>query len=150
MSGGGAYYIDGSTRYVHAVTSTSERFTVAYYVRQWDNWVISNKVTFFPNVRESSFDIQSLDINGVRTSVDAGKFTTTMNHLSVNATNANPANATYYFKVYLPSNTNISPSETLLSSQQFAYDFAAMQAVRINMAHLNFRSILLKALTISG
>jgi hypothetical protein len=136
MSGGGAYYIDGSNRYVHAVTSTSDRNSWAYYVRQWNNWVNYLTTSFIPGVRGSSFDIQSLDMNAKPTSITAGTYTTTLNHLAVNATNANPANATYRFKVYLSTNSNISTSDTLLSSQQFSRDYAAMQAVRVNMVQV--------------
>ena len=38
MSGSSAYFLNGNSRNIHAVTSRSDRNTVAEYTRLWDAW----------------------------------------------------------------------------------------------------------------
>lgn len=136
MSGSGMYYIDGDSRYVHAICSTSNRTTLGYYVRQTEGWVNYTNDTFIPTTRGTTFDLQPLDMNVAPATITAGQSTTTLNHLATNATNNNPASTTYFYSVYLSTNDYISTSDTLLSSQYVTYDFAAMGSVRVNMVQV--------------
>jgi len=133
MSGSGAYYIDNGNRYVHAVTSTSNRSTWGRYTRQWGDWVNFTNNTFIPNIRGSAFDLQALDVNAGPATIEQGGSTTLLNHLATNPTNGS-ASGTWTFRVYLSSNDNISPLDTLLSTQHYDYSFAPMSSVRVNMA----------------
>ena len=135
MSGSGAYYIDGSSRYVHAVCSTSNRTTRGYYCRQWESWINWSNDTFIPNVRGSAFDLQALDVNAEPATIEAGTKTTLLNHLGTNPTNGS-ANDNWTFRVYLSTNDNISSADTLLSTQNYNWDFGAMSSVRVNMVQV--------------
>jgi len=136
MSGSGMYYWDGGDgRWVHAVCSTSDRSTWTRYCQLWGSFVTYMNNTFIPGSRGSTFDLQPLDVNAEPASIPAGGATTLLNHDAVNATNNNPSGSTgYNFKVYLSTNEFISTGDTLLSSQSFNWDFAAMQSLGVNMA----------------
>ncbi len=133
MSGSGMYYIDGDSRYVHAVCSTSNRTTRGYYCRLWEGIVDFMNNTIIPNTRGAAFDLQALNLVAVPTTIAAGSQTTTLNHLATNPTNNNPAAANYTYRVYLSTNDIISSGDTLLSTQNINWDFGAMTSVRINM-----------------
>lgn len=135
MSGSGVYDIDAGNRYVHAVTSTSNRSTYAEYTRQWGDWVTWTNGTFIPNVRGSAFDLQALDVNAGPATILAGSSTTLLNHLAVNPTNGT-ASGTWTYRVYLSTNDNISTTDTLLSTQFYSWNFGAMGAVTVNMAQV--------------
>jgi hypothetical protein len=135
MSGSGAYYIDGDSRYVHAVCSTSDRNVWGRYCRQWENWVNWSNDTFIPDVRGGSFDLQALDVNAEPATIQAGSSTTLLNHLATNATNGS-ANDTWTLGVYLSTNDNISTSDTLLSTQFYGWNFGAMSSVRLDMVQV--------------
>jgi hypothetical protein len=132
MSGSGAYFIEGDTRYVHAVCSTSNRSTEAKYCRQWDDWVNFGENDFIPSVRGSNFDLQPLDQNVQPETIRQGESTTLLNHLATNPTNGY-ASDTYIYRVYLSSNDNINTSDTLLSVQSYDWYFAPVSSVRVNM-----------------
>jgi hypothetical protein len=133
MSGSGAYYIDGSSRYVHAVCSTSDRMWTGNYCRFQDYWINYWNDTFIPGSRGSSFDLQPLDCNFEPATITAGQPTTLQNHLAVNATNGSDSD-TYQFGIYLSTNDNISTGDTLLSTQNYAWTFNPMSTVRVSMA----------------
>jgi hypothetical protein len=133
MSGSGVYYVDGDDRFVHGITSTSDRATFGRYARQFQEWVEWTDNTFIPTVRGAAFDLQALDVNAGPSVIPVGGSTTLLNHLAANATNGAASN-TWTFRVYLSTNDNISTSDTLLSVQSYPWDFAAMGSVRVNMA----------------
>ena len=136
MSGSGAYYIDGTTRYIHAVASTSNRFDRGYFCRFQQYWIDFMNTTFIPTyARGSAFDLQPLACNAAPASLQAGCSTTTLNHKAVNATNGS-ADGTWTFRVYLSSDSLISTSDTLLSTQVYGYNFGAMSAATINMVQV--------------
>jgi hypothetical protein len=135
MSGSGAYYIDSDNRYVHGITSTSDRSTWGRYSRQWGDWVNWSNDTFIPNVRGSAFDLQALDCNAEPATIEAGQSTTLLNHLATNPTNGS-ASGTWTYRVYLSTNDNISSSDTLLSTQYYSWDFNVMSSVRVNMVQV--------------
>jgi hypothetical protein len=135
MSGSGAYYIDGDSRFVHGVCSTSDRSTQGRYARQWQDWVDYTNTTFIPDTRGAAFDMQALDVNAEPSIIQAGNSTSVLNHLAANPTNGT-ASGTWHFDVYLSTNDNISTSDTLLSSQYYSRDFAAMGSVRVNTAQV--------------
>ena len=132
MSGSGAYYIDGASRFVHAVASTSNRNDVGRYCKLWGAWATFMNGTFIPDSRTSSFDLQALDVNAAPITIPAGDQLTPTNFLATNPTNAS-ASGTWVFRTYLSTNDNISSSDTLLSTKQFNFNFAAMASVRVNM-----------------
>lgn len=134
QSGSGAYYIDGSNRYVHAVTSTSNRVSEADYVRQTETWVNFTDATLIDaNARGGTFDLQPLDVNASPTPIVAGTSTNLLNHLAVNSTNA-AGSGNWTFRVYLSTNDDISSGDTLLSTQSYNWNFGAMGSVTVNMA----------------
>ncbi len=135
MSGSGAYYIDSGKRYVHGITSTSNRSTWGRYARQWKNWVDWTNGTFIPGARGSAFDLQALDANAAPSVIQAGNTTTLLNHLAANPTDGS-ANGTWKFGVYLSTNDVISTGDTLLSNQQYGWNFGKMSSVRVNMAQV--------------
>ena len=131
MSGSGAYYMEGSTRYVHAVSSNSNRSTRARYAKQWEDFVIWTNNTVIPAARGSSFDLQPLDVNAGPSTIQAGNSTTFLNHLAANPTNGT-ASSTWTYRVYLSTNDNISIQDTLLSTQNYTRSFGSMNSFRVN------------------
>ena len=131
MSGSGMYYVDGDSRYVHAVCSNSNRDDVGRYTKLWESFV--NDMQDFENgTRGNAEDWEPLAFRARgSTMVQAG---TAMNDscdvAMVNATNANPPTKDYILRVYLSSNNNISESDTLLASWIWGdRDFGAMSNV---------------------
>ncbi|MHC4573946.1 MAG: hypothetical protein ACYS76_07420, partial [Planctomycetota bacterium] len=139
MSGSGAYYFDGGSRYVHAICSNSNRSTRARYCRQWDDWFNYEHDTFIPGSRGNSFDLQALDTNVEPASIQVGTSFTLRNFLATNATNGAGA-GTWTYRVYLSTNDNISAGDTLLSTQSFFANFNPMSSVRVNMAGVTIPS----------
>jgi hypothetical protein len=140
MSGGGAYIIDGDARYVHGITSTSNRSTAATYQRQFQGWVEYNNDTFIPTYgRGASFDLQPLDVNAGPTVIPAGGSTNLLNHLATNATNGT-ANGNWVYRVYLSANDNIDTADTLLSTQNYNWNFGALGSVTVNMVQVTIPS----------
>ena len=135
MSGSSAYFLNGDSRYIHAVTSRSDRNTVAEYTRLWDAGVTSFSDIINTNIRTSTFDLQPLDMNAEPATIQAGQSTTLLNHKAVNATNGTK-NATFNFGVYLSTDDTITSSDTLLSAQNYNFNFAAMQTVTVNMVQV--------------
>ena len=135
MSGSGAYYIDDGSRYIHAICSTSNRTTIGKYCRQQSYWADFIADTFIPGSRGSTFDLQALDVNAGPATIQAGGSTTLLNHLATNPTNGT-ADGTWTFRVYLSTNSNISSSDTLLSTQSYPRNFGTMSSVRVNMVQV--------------
>ena len=128
MSGSGAYYIDGDSRYVQAVSSNSERSTVARYARLWETWVI-DRTTFVNDTRSASFDLEALRFRADgSTVVTAGTSMSAGSRVYIaNATNNDPAPDSYQLRIYLSTNNIISSGDTLLGTWNYNVDFAAMQ-----------------------
>jgi len=140
MSGSGAYFIDGSNRYVHAVCSATDvNKTFAVYCKQWEDWVNYINDTFIPKLRGDTFDLQALDVNAEPATIKAGDSTTLLNHLATNPTNGS-ANGTWTYRVYLSTNDNTSSADTLLSTQNYSWDFSAMSSVWVNMEQVTIPS----------
>jgi hypothetical protein len=134
MSGSSAYRVDGNNRYIGAVCSLSDRSSIGLYASFFQGWVDYVWNTFIPTYsRGTTFDLQPLNQQVGVTTVRAGGKVTGLNHLEVNATDANPGPATYTFRVYLSSNDYISTSDTLLGIYNYSWDFDPMGAVTINM-----------------
>jgi hypothetical protein len=132
MSGSGAYYFSSGNRYVHAVSSNSNRSTSARYCKQWDNWYNFEHNTFIPDSRTSTFDLQALDTNFEPASIQVGKSFTLRNFLATNPTNGS-ASGTWTYRVYLSTNDNISAGDTLLGTYTFYWNFGTMSSVRVNI-----------------
>ncbi len=136
QSGSGVYRVEGDNRYVHAITSTSNRSTNATYTRQWESWVDYTQTDFIPNWgRGAAFDLEPLDMRAGPAAIPAGGSTNLLNHLAANRSNAT-ANDTWRFNVYLSSNDNITATDTLLSQQQYNWNFGAVSSVRLSMAQV--------------
>lgn len=135
-SGSNLYRIDGSSRYVGGIASTSNRSTIGRYVRTSQAWVEYLNNTFIPDYgRGATFDLQALDMNGEPSTIRAGTATTTLNHLAANATNG-ALNTTFNYTVRLSTNNLISTADTLLSSQLYGWSFGALGSVRVNMVQV--------------
>ncbi|QQO57055.1 MAG: hypothetical protein N838_30585 [Thiohalocapsa sp. PB-PSB1] len=131
MSGSGFYYIDGSSRYVHATASTSNRSTWFRAARLYGSFVTGTGglQDFIRDSRGSSFDLQALDMaSSGGTTFQAGSTLPNITHLATNPTNGT-SNDTFQFRVYLSSNDNISSSDTLISTRTLTWNFAAMGSV---------------------
>jgi hypothetical protein len=133
MSGSAAYYFnDGGSRLAHAVASNSNRTTIGRYTKMWEQFK-DDMIDFENGSRGSSFDLQALRTRVSPSSVTAGASLTDRSHLAINPTNGTK-NSNFEFEVYLSSNSNISTSDTLLSTQFYSWDFDEMSSVNINMA----------------
>jgi CARDB len=136
QSGSGVYRIDGTDRFVHGITSTSNRTTYAEYQRQFQEWVEASNDQIIPNGRGAAFDLQPLDVNAGASTVVAGSNLTGLTHLAANGSNG-AANANWTFRVYLSTNSDISAADTLLSTQNYNWAFGALSSVNINMVDVN-------------
>lgn len=126
MSGSGAYHDDGSVRRVHAVCSNSNRSTVGRYAKFWEQW-INDRTTFTDATRGGEFDLEALRF---RLTVPTGSAGAAMagqgSVLIANATNHDPPARTYTLRVYLSTNSVISPDDTLLASWDYDVDMVPM------------------------
>ncbi|MGB2984943.1 MAG: hypothetical protein WBE26_03590, partial [Phycisphaerae bacterium] len=136
MSGSGAYYIDGGSRYVHAVCSTSNRYDVGRYCKLWGAFADFMNDVFIPRARGSAFDLQALDANAAPASIPAGSNLSSADFLATNPTNGS-ANGTWTVRTYLSTNDNISSSDTLLGTGAFNWNFGAMSSVRVGLGNPN-------------
>ncbi|MBL9134819.1 MAG: hypothetical protein JNK85_03080 [Verrucomicrobiales bacterium] len=130
MSGSALYFADNGGRYVHGISSTSDRSVTARYCRLWQQFAVDLTGTLIPASRGPAFDLQALDCNVTSTNLPVGRPTTLRDHLVVNATD-HPSSGTYTFRVYLSANDNISTADTLLAEQSYAADLPAMSALRV-------------------
>jgi hypothetical protein len=132
MSGGGLYFVEGGRRYVHAISSTSDRAFAARYCKLWDQLAADLAGSLIPASRGSVFDLQALDCNVTSTNVPAGRPSTLRDHLVVNPTDF-AASKTFKYRVYLSANDNISVSDTLLAEQTYTASLPALGALRVVM-----------------
>lgn len=139
MSGSGAYYMSGDSRWVHAVSSNSNRSTSARYCKQWDDWFNYEHDTFIVGSRTSTFDLQALDTNFQPSSIQVGKSFTLKNFLATNPTNGT-GSGTRTYRVYLSTNDNISAGDTLLGTYTFSWSFGTMSSVRVNIGTVTIPS----------
>ncbi|TGD75433.1 hypothetical protein E4634_03015 [Mangrovimicrobium sediminis] len=137
-SGSNLYLIDGDNRYVRGIASTSNRTTIGRYVNILQSWVDYVNGDFLPNYgRGATFDLEALDMNVSPTVLQAGgSATSVLNHLAANGTNGSK-NATHGFDVRLSTNDLISAGDTLLSQQTYAWNFAGVGSVRVNMGQVS-------------
>ena len=134
MSGSGMYYTQDDNRYVHAVSSTSNRSTRAQYCKLWSTFV-TDMQDFEGVTRGNTFDLEALQFRaGGSTDVYQGQALDAGATVSIiNATNNNPAADSYTLRVYLSTNNNISSGDTLLATWNYNTDFAAMQTRTFNV-----------------
>ncbi|HYE62964.1 MAG TPA: hypothetical protein VD997_13290 [Phycisphaerales bacterium] len=133
MSGSGAYYMDGSSRLVHAICSNSNRSTQGQYAKLWEQFV-TDMGGFITGTRGAGFDPETLRFRTAATTAQAGtSFPGGTNVLLTNASNADPGSQTYTLRVYLSSNNNISASDTLLGTWNYTWDFGPMSSVTFNV-----------------
>ena len=134
MSGSGAYYMDAAAnRLMHAVTSTSDRFSYAEYTRQWQGWVEYLNGTFDPlSAQGAAFNLQPLHVGGAITA-SAGQTLSGLTHVAANTSTAS-RNANFTFSVYLSSNDDVDASDTFLGTQVYDWTFAGVSAATISMA----------------
>jgi len=132
MSGSGMYRIDGGSRYVHAICSTSNRFDRGQYCRISESWVNYMNNTFIPGSRGAAFDLQALDTNFEPATITAGQQTSLANFFTTNPTNGSDS-GTWYFDIYLSTNDNISSLDTHLSRHSYTWTYNTMSSVRVNL-----------------
>jgi hypothetical protein len=137
MSGGGIYWIDGSSRFVGAVNShgwgkpieTTRigacRITGSKYDYIANTWVPG---AYSPSVR----DLVPLAVLA-DSSIQAGAPLTGMSYKVVNASLYDPPSTVYPVDVYLSSNDNISEFDTLIEHHTFTWDFGPKSMVTVNM-----------------
>ena len=137
-SGSNLYRIDGTSRYVRGIASTSDRAYVGQYVNITQSWVDWVNNTFLPTYgRGATFDLEPLDMNVSPTTLQAGgSGTTTLNHLAANGTNG-AKNDTFNFQVRLSTNDLISTSDTNLSNQFYSWNFTGLGSVAVNMVSVS-------------
>lgn len=134
MSGSGFYYIDGSSRYAHAVASTSDRSSFFQACKIWEQFFDDLHGSFIPGSRGSTFDLQALDVTSATVEVAAGGSVPGVSFLSTNPTNGAGGSGQWGLDVYLSTNDNLSTADRLLSSQGYTWDYPAMSSVRVNLA----------------
>ena len=136
MSGSSAFFTDdtdGGSDYAHAVVSHSvTRGGVdvnGNYTKLSSAWKTAIHDYLVAEARGNAFDLQPLNVT-VDSAAVAGGGSVTVTHLAANPTNGNPANRRFRFGIYLSENANISSSDTLVSTQEYSWDFDAMDSVR--------------------
>ncbi|MFN7020436.1 MAG: GC-type dockerin domain-anchored protein [Phycisphaerales bacterium] len=134
MSGSNAYYLhNADQRRAHAVCSTSDRYSYGRYCKLWEQFA-NDLNAFRADARGSVFDLEALRfrlLGGL--TVQAGTTTSNATFIATNATNADPPPRTYSFSVYLSTNSQITPADTLLATYSFDHDFAPMQSLDITI-----------------
>ena len=141
MSGSGAYYKDANNlRYIHAICSSSNFYkNYVWYCKLWGDWINYIYNTFIPSLRGVTFDLQALNVTVDPATINPGDTITVMKHLATNPTNAGK-NGKWTYRVYLSTNDNISSSDTLLSTQNYTWDFNAVSSVWVNMVQVTIPS----------
>lgn len=134
MSGGGAYYINSGTRYVHGVNSTRSTNACAVvsntFCRMTQSKFDDLGQSVIPGGYPATLDLVPLDVNSDATA-RAGQRLNSFDYLVGNASMVDPASASYGLDVYLSTNDNISAGDTLLGTRSFTWDFSARGKVRI-------------------
>jgi len=132
MSGGGSYYLENGTRYVHAVVSNSlvngER---AWHTKIWENFK-DFMLDFENDSRGSVLDLQLLRARYLESSVTAGQTITGDGYVLANPTNANPASTSYNVEHFLSTNAIISTLDTRLAGENVTWDFGPVSTVNVN------------------
>lgn len=132
-SGSSVYYIDGDDRFAHGVASTSDRSSVGNYAKLWLEFKDYFTDTFRPNTRGSDADWELMRFRTGNTLLAAGGRTQASTVRVANATNADPAGATFTLRVYLSTNNNVTSADTLLASFFYSVDFSAMETRTFNV-----------------
>lgn len=136
MSGSSAYFSDSDGGpYAHAVSSTSNRSSIARYARLDSPGFDYLVNTFIPAAQGAAFDLQAMNCRVSPTGIQAGSTTSTQSVIIANRSRAADSR-TWTVRVYLSTNDFISAGDTLLSTQTFTWSFSALSTVRLNMAPL--------------
>jgi len=127
MSGSGMYYIDGDSRFVHSVASTSNRDDIGNYCKLWEQFTMDLQ-DFENDTRTNNEDWEPLGMRarGSTTATAGQTMDDDFDVAMVNATNANPPSRGYVLDVYMSTNNNISTADTNLATWSYNGDWAAM------------------------
>ena len=87
--------------------------------------------TFVAGSRGNTFDLQALNVR-INTGLVAGQAIGTVDFLAANATNANPASATYTYRVYLSTDGNVTTADRFLGTRTVTRDFGGFSTYRVN------------------
>ncbi len=138
MSGSSAFYTRDGTDYAHAVASYSQQIDEVdingNYARLTSDWRTLIHDDAVSAARGDTFDLQPLNVTAGSASVPAGG-SVTVTHLAANPTNGSE-NGLFRYRIYLSENSNISPSDTLLSTWSYSRNFAAMTNSRRTAANV--------------
>jgi hypothetical protein len=128
MSGSAAYWTENGSHRVHAVSSNSNRSSLARYAKFWEQW-ITDRTAFVNATRGTVLDLEALAFRTVGpVQVAAGnRMAQASSVLITNATDADPPTADYTLRIYLSTNSLISSADTLLATWHYNADFSAMQ-----------------------
>ena len=105
--------------------------TTARLTSDWRTLIHDDAVSA---ARGDTFDLQPLNVTAGSASVPAGG-SVTVTHLAANPTNGSE-NGLFRYRIYLSENSNISPSDTLLSTWSYSRNFAAMTNSRRTAANV--------------
>ena len=135
MSGSSAFFAKDGVDHAHAVAShnwlaAGGGALNGNYTKLSSVWKTVIHDVAVQRARGDRFDLQPLNVTATSGSARSGG-SVTVTHLAANPTNANPANGQFRFGIYLSENTDISPSDPLLSSRELSWDFDAMANVRV-------------------
>ena len=96
-------------------------------------WIDFSNDTILPDGRGAAFDLQPLNMTGSTTTVVAGSSLSGLHHLAANGSNGSANRTDWTFRVYLSTNSDISASDTLISTQVFSWNFGPVSSVTLNM-----------------
>lgn len=131
QSGSGAYYMDGSNRYVYTVLSNGNS-SVTNFPRITSGKFFGIKDQIIAANTPASFDLIPLDVQTSPATIAAGTSLTSLNYLVHNYSSAS-WNGTVNVDVYLSTNDIISSADTLIQGHTFAYSFGPKSSVRVNV-----------------
>ncbi|HEX9793882.1 MAG TPA: hypothetical protein VGC54_07835 [Planctomycetota bacterium] len=140
MSGGGVYWISGSSRYVEANISygwgqgsnVTTRFGANRMTQTKFDYVLN---TFIPGAYPTTdADYVPLDCNADMGGayVVAGSNLVDFNYLVTNCSLYNPPSQSHNVDVRLSANDNITTIDTLIQNHNYTWDFGAKSSVRVN------------------
>ncbi len=130
FEGAGVCYDSGFLRSVRGVLTRRTTGGNNYAAMLWPA-MGTQLETFVASSRGSTFDLQALNVR-IDTGLVAGQAIGTVDFLAANATNANPANATYTYRVYLSTDGNVTSGDRFLGTRTFTRDFGAFSTYRVS------------------
>lgn len=127
--GAGVCYDAGFVRSVRGVLTHRTTGGNNYAAMLWP--AMGNQLsTFIAGSRGTTFDLQALNVR-IETGLVAGQAIGAADFLAANATNANPAAATYTYRVYLSTDGNVTTADRFLGTRTFSRDFGAFSTYRV-------------------